>query len=89
MPSQMRYAAPTSRNASYAVSDAASTAAIPAADASAQATQPALIPSVVANAARLPPMNTLRATIAMSAPGVIVRSAITPRKTNGSRTDSA
>jgi hypothetical protein len=49
--------------------------------------QPAAIPSVVANAARRPPMNTLRATIAMSAPGVIVSSVITPRKTSGSRTN--
>ena len=74
---------------SYAVSDAASTAATPAADATAQTMQPAAIPSVVANAARRPPMKTLRDTMAMSAPGVIVKSVITPRKTSGSRTNSA
>ena len=51
--------------------------------------QPAPMPSVVANAARRPPMNTLRETMAISAPGVIVSSAITPRKTSGSRTNSA
>jgi hypothetical protein len=51
--------------------------------------QPAAMPSVVANAARRPATNTLRETIAMSAPGVIVRSAITARKTSGSRTNAA
>jgi hypothetical protein len=60
-----------------------------AADASAQIRQPAAIPSVVAKASRRPRMNTLRDTIAMSAPGVMVSSVITPRKTSGSRTDSA
>ncbi len=51
---------------------------MPSADANAQARQPAAMPSVVANASRRPPVKTLRATIAMSAPGVIVSSAITP-----------
>jgi hypothetical protein len=51
--------------------------------------QPDAIPSVVANAARRPPTNTLRDTMAMSAPGVMVRSVITPRNTSGSRTKSA
>jgi hypothetical protein len=50
--------------------------------------QPAAIPSVVANAAVRPPRNTLRDTIAMSAPGVIVRSVMTPRNRSGSRTFS-
>jgi hypothetical protein len=47
------------------------------------------MPSVVAKAERRPPLNTLRDTMAMSAPGVIVSSVTTPRKTSGSRTDSA
>src|SRR3954469_2126340 len=72
MPSQTRYAAPTSLTVVYAVADATSSAERPTARATPCTHTPVRLPAIVRCASRVPPRSTWRVISAMSAPGIIV-----------------
>ena len=80
IPIHVRYTAPAIFNASKATDDARSSAAIPRAAATVQIVSPIATPTEASTPERWPPTSAFFVTIAVSGPGITIRSTEIARK---------